>query len=33
MKKSFLQMIVCPLCAGALILESFDDRDGALPGD
>ncbi len=26
MKKSFLQMIVCPLCTGALALESFDER-------
>ncbi len=26
MKKSFLQMLVCPLCEGALILESYDER-------
>ncbi len=26
MKKSFLQMIVCPSCAGAFILESFDGQ-------
>lgn len=28
MKRSLLQLIVCPLCGGVLNGESFEERDG-----